>query len=92
MLDPINDRETLLCLEAERGFLSRLHADCNFPVGVLANDEQRENESSRAGVLEEYQRRREKRKWKASLARARHWRQTIRSNYETVLRKARVRA
>jgi hydroxymethylbilane synthase len=36
MLDPINDRETLLCLEAERGFLSRLHADCNFPVGVLA--------------------------------------------------------
>ncbi len=36
MLDPINDRETLLCLEAERGFLRRLHADCNFPVGVLA--------------------------------------------------------
>ena len=37
MLDPINDRETLLCLEAEREFLRQLHADCNFPVGVLAN-------------------------------------------------------
>jgi hydroxymethylbilane synthase len=36
ILDPINHRETLLCLEAERGFLRRLHADCNFPVGVLA--------------------------------------------------------
>jgi hydroxymethylbilane synthase len=36
MLDPLNDRETLLCLQAERGFLRRLHADCNFPVGVLA--------------------------------------------------------
>ena len=36
MLDPLNERETLLCLEAERGFLRRLHADCNFPVGVLA--------------------------------------------------------
>ena len=33
---PINDRETLLCLEAEREFLRRLHGDCNFPVGVLA--------------------------------------------------------
>ena len=37
LLDPINDRETLLCLEAEREFLRRLHADCDFPVGVLAN-------------------------------------------------------
>jgi hydroxymethylbilane synthase len=37
MLDPINDRETLLCLKAEREFLHQLHADCNFPVGVLAN-------------------------------------------------------
>jgi hydroxymethylbilane synthase len=37
MLSPINDRETLLCLEAEREFLRQLHADCNFPVGVLAN-------------------------------------------------------
>jgi hydroxymethylbilane synthase len=36
VLDPINHRETLLCLEAEREFLRRLHADCNFPVGVLA--------------------------------------------------------
>lgn len=37
MLDPINDAETLLCLEAEREFLRRLQADCNFPVGVLAS-------------------------------------------------------
>jgi hydroxymethylbilane synthase len=37
MLDPINDRETLLCLKAEREFLRRLQADCNFPVGVLAS-------------------------------------------------------
>jgi hydroxymethylbilane synthase len=36
VVGPINDPETLLCLEAERGFLRRLHADCNFPVGVLA--------------------------------------------------------
>ncbi len=36
MLDRINHRETLLCLEAERGFLRGLHVDCNFPVGVLA--------------------------------------------------------
>jgi porphobilinogen deaminase len=26
----------LLCLKAEREFLRRLQADCNFPVGVLA--------------------------------------------------------
>jgi len=31
-----SDRETLLCLQAEREFLSRLHSDCNFPVGVNA--------------------------------------------------------
>ncbi len=37
MLDPINDRETLLCLKAEREFLRWLQADCNFPVGVLAS-------------------------------------------------------
>jgi hydroxymethylbilane synthase len=37
LLDPINDLETLLCLEAEREFLRRLQADCNFPVGVLAS-------------------------------------------------------
>jgi hydroxymethylbilane synthase len=32
----VNDRETLLCLQAEREFLNRLHGDCNFPVGVHA--------------------------------------------------------
>src|SRR5215475_12894455 len=32
----VSDRETLLCLYAEREFLSRLHGDCNFPVGVHA--------------------------------------------------------
>jgi hydroxymethylbilane synthase len=36
LLDPINDGETLLCLQAEREFLRQLHGDCNFPVGVLA--------------------------------------------------------
>jgi hydroxymethylbilane synthase len=36
LLDPMNHRETLLCLEAEREFLRELHGDCNFPVGVLA--------------------------------------------------------
>ena len=36
MLESVNDRETLLCLQAEREFLRRLHGDCNFPVGVLA--------------------------------------------------------
>jgi hydroxymethylbilane synthase len=36
LLDPINDRETLLCLQAERDFLRELHGDCNFPVGVVA--------------------------------------------------------
>ena len=35
-LESVNDRETLLCLQAERQFLSRLHGDCNFPVGVHA--------------------------------------------------------
>src|SRR5215468_10491084 len=33
----VSDRETLLCLYAEREFLSRLHGDCNFPVGVHAS-------------------------------------------------------
>lgn len=32
----VNDRETLLCLRAEREFLRLLQGDCNFPVGVLA--------------------------------------------------------
>ena len=36
LLEPVNDHETLLCLQAERGFLRRLQGDCNFPVGVLA--------------------------------------------------------
>src|SRR5262245_61955973 len=36
LLESISDRETLLCLHAERQFLSRLHGDCNFPVGVHA--------------------------------------------------------
>ena len=34
LLESVNDRETLLCLQAEREFLNRLHGDCNFPVGV----------------------------------------------------------
>lgn len=36
LLESVSDRETLLCLQAEREFLNRLHADCNFPVGVHA--------------------------------------------------------
>ena len=36
LLEAVNDHETLLCLQAEREFLSRLHGDCNFPVGVHA--------------------------------------------------------
>jgi hydroxymethylbilane synthase len=36
LLESVNDPETLLCLHAEREFLSRLHGDCNFPVGVHA--------------------------------------------------------
>jgi hydroxymethylbilane synthase len=36
LLEPVNDCDTLLCLQAEREFLSRLHGDCNFPVGVHA--------------------------------------------------------
>jgi hydroxymethylbilane synthase len=36
ILASVNDRETLLCLQAEREFLGRLHGDCNFPVGVNA--------------------------------------------------------
>ena len=39
IVDPINDRGTLLCLQAEREFLRRLQGDCNCPVGVLANIE-----------------------------------------------------
>ena len=36
ILESVTDRETLLCLQAEREFLKRLHGDCNFPVGVHA--------------------------------------------------------
>jgi hydroxymethylbilane synthase len=39
IVDPVNDRGTLLCLQAERGFLRRLQGDCNCPVGVRANIE-----------------------------------------------------
>jgi hydroxymethylbilane synthase len=37
IVDLVNDRGTLLCLQAEREFLRRLQGDCNCPVGVLAN-------------------------------------------------------
>ena len=36
MMRPINDGETLSCLEAEREFLRLLQGDCGSPVGVLA--------------------------------------------------------
>ncbi|PYJ30607.1 MAG: hydroxymethylbilane synthase [Verrucomicrobia bacterium] len=36
IVDVVNDRETLLCLQAEREFLRGLRGDCNCPVGVLA--------------------------------------------------------
>jgi hydroxymethylbilane synthase len=36
IVDLVNDRETLLCLRAEREFLRLLHGDCNCPVGVIA--------------------------------------------------------
>ena len=36
LLESVNDHETLLCLQAEREFLNRLHGDCNSPVGVHA--------------------------------------------------------
>jgi hydroxymethylbilane synthase len=36
LLELVSNRETLLCLHAEREFLGRLHGDCNFPVGVHA--------------------------------------------------------
>jgi hydroxymethylbilane synthase len=37
LADLVSDRETLLCLQAEREFLRGLQGDCNCPVGVLAN-------------------------------------------------------
>jgi hydroxymethylbilane synthase len=39
MVDAVNDRETLLCLHAEREFLRLLQGDCQSPVGVLARIE-----------------------------------------------------
>jgi len=39
LLDAINDFDTRLSLRAEREFLRLLDADCNQPVGVLANIE-----------------------------------------------------
>jgi len=36
IVELVNDRETLLCLRAEREFLRLLQGDCNSPVGVLA--------------------------------------------------------
>lgn len=36
LVDVVSDRETLLCLQAEREFLRGLQGDCNCPVGVLA--------------------------------------------------------
>jgi hydroxymethylbilane synthase len=37
--DLVNDRATLLCLQAEREFLRLLQGDCNCPVGVLGTIE-----------------------------------------------------
>jgi len=39
IVDPINDRDTLFCLRAEREFLRLLQGDCQSPVGVLAEME-----------------------------------------------------
>jgi hydroxymethylbilane synthase len=39
MVEAVNDRGTLLCLEAEREFLRLLGGDCGSPVGVLATIE-----------------------------------------------------
>jgi hydroxymethylbilane synthase len=39
VVDLINHRETLLCLQAEREFLRGLQGDCNCPVGVIAKIE-----------------------------------------------------
>jgi hydroxymethylbilane synthase len=36
IVDLVNERQTLLCLRAEREFLRLLQGDCNSPVGVLA--------------------------------------------------------
>jgi hydroxymethylbilane synthase len=39
IVELVDDRQTLLCLQAERQFLRLLHGDCNCPVGVLATIE-----------------------------------------------------
>src|SRR5205814_1915319 len=36
IVDLVSDRQTLLCLRAERNFLRLLQGDCNSPVAVLA--------------------------------------------------------
>src|SRR6266571_6292659 len=41
LVDLVNHRETLLCLQAEREFLRALQGDCNCPVGVLAKIDNR---------------------------------------------------
>ena len=39
LLEKVNDVDTRLCLRAEREFLRLLQADCNQPIGVLAQIE-----------------------------------------------------
>jgi len=39
LIDAVNDRETQVCLRAEREFLRRLDGDCDSPVGVQAKVE-----------------------------------------------------
>jgi hydroxymethylbilane synthase len=39
VIDLVNDRDTLLCLRAEREFLRGLQGDCNCPIGVIATTE-----------------------------------------------------
>jgi hydroxymethylbilane synthase len=41
LVDLVNNRETLLCLQAEREFLRALQGDCNCPVGVVAKIDNR---------------------------------------------------
>jgi hydroxymethylbilane synthase len=36
LVEAVNDRDTLACLEAEREFLRLLDGDCGSPIGVLA--------------------------------------------------------
>ena len=39
LVEAVNDRDTLVCLEAEREFLRLLGGDCGSPVGVLSTVE-----------------------------------------------------